>query len=247
MSDTDQYRLTIDRWTPETIPMERLAAYMADFARVLGETTAVHFVDVEPGSAKLVARPDSASGPSVESRMLRVRAGDPPDDAARRGLKGLDDSMRRDSANGAITGPGEVVYVDFKGRGGPQPVAFGPFRERHSLHGVVVKIGGIDNSIPVWLKDGDAPPHICEASVEMSTRLAAYYRKGIIRVHGIGTWLRGPDGVWGMQKFRIDDFDPLDDKPLVDVVRELEAAGGSRWHEAPDPLEEGRRLRSGDD
>ena len=40
------YRLKIDAYTPETMPMGRLAEYMADLAVILGERAAVHFVQL---------------------------------------------------------------------------------------------------------------------------------------------------------------------------------------------------------
>lgn len=126
-------------------------------------------------------------------------------------------------------------------------MTFGPFQERHSLDGVVVKIGAADGAVPVWLQDGDGPLHVCETTVQTSMRLAAHGCQSPIRAHGTGTWTRADDGTWRMQAFRIDDFEPLDDRPLAEVVRQLQAVGGSRWHEMADPLEEARRLRVGDD
>ncbi len=40
------YRLKIDVFTPETMPMQRLSLYMAELARVLGEPERVHFVEL---------------------------------------------------------------------------------------------------------------------------------------------------------------------------------------------------------
>ena len=41
-----EYRLKIDVFTPETLPMQRLSLYMAELAKLLGEPERVHFVEV---------------------------------------------------------------------------------------------------------------------------------------------------------------------------------------------------------
>ena len=56
MSNDKERRFKNDVFTPETLPMERLAEYMLQFAKLLGEPERVHFVDVEAGSAVLRAR-----------------------------------------------------------------------------------------------------------------------------------------------------------------------------------------------
>ncbi len=56
MKDTDEYRFVIDAYSPETLPMSRLAEYMTDLARLFGTAERVHFVRLEAGSTVLVQR-----------------------------------------------------------------------------------------------------------------------------------------------------------------------------------------------
>lgn len=50
-----RYRFVIDEsFTPDTLPMWRLAEYMTDMADLLGEKSYVHFVQIEGGSTVLV-------------------------------------------------------------------------------------------------------------------------------------------------------------------------------------------------
>ena len=56
MSDSDEFRLKIEAYTPDTMPMERLAEYLAELALMLGERTFVHFVRLEAGSTSIVHR-----------------------------------------------------------------------------------------------------------------------------------------------------------------------------------------------
>jgi hypothetical protein len=51
-----EYRFTIaESFTPQTLPMERLAEYIAGLAKLLGEQPNVHFRSIEAGSTVLVA------------------------------------------------------------------------------------------------------------------------------------------------------------------------------------------------
>ncbi len=47
MNDDRMLIFSIDAYSPETIPMAKLADYMADFASLLGEDNAVDFAGLE--------------------------------------------------------------------------------------------------------------------------------------------------------------------------------------------------------
>lgn len=75
MTSGRQRCFKIDTFTPETLPMERLAQYMLQFAKLLGEPDRVHFVDVGSGSAVLRARVEDAALPRVERRLSDAARG----------------------------------------------------------------------------------------------------------------------------------------------------------------------------
>ena len=43
------YRFHIEAYSPDTMPMARLADYLADLAKMLGQEKSVHFLKVEGG------------------------------------------------------------------------------------------------------------------------------------------------------------------------------------------------------
>jgi len=53
-----RYTLYVEAYTPETIPMARLAQYMQNLAAMLGHDAAVHFETLKPGSTQIVSRID---------------------------------------------------------------------------------------------------------------------------------------------------------------------------------------------
>jgi hypothetical protein len=67
-------------------------------------------------------------------------------------------------------------------------------------------------------------------------------------VYGSGKWVREEDGSWALQQFDIENFDVLDDSPLMDVVEKLRAVEGGSWGESDDAIRDilGLRRAPGD-
>ena len=123
-------------------------------------------------------------------------------------------------------------------------LTYGPFREKGTLDGVLIRVGGKDETVPVHLLDGDKV-HICNANREVARRLAPNLFGPILRVQGEGRWERDQEGKWILLRFDIRDFEPLDDVPLGEAVRRLRAVKGSGWQEISEPARELHRLRGG--
>ena len=124
-----EYRFRIaDSFTPQTLPMERLAEYVAAFAKLLGETENVHFHSIEPGSAVLVASIDVPAQPKVRDRLMKLRDGLGPSDA-QKAFADLDEMLRKDNATGTVSSETGDVVIPFPGRNRPEPLVYGPFRQ----------------------------------------------------------------------------------------------------------------------
>jgi len=228
MSGNHEYRLRIDVFSVESLPMSRLAEYMTELARLLGEQERVHFSRLEPGSAVLVSRIEEPAAPKVGERLQKVRDGNGPKDAMQ-AYKALDTLLAKDNAVATLTAEGGAEIIAFPGRTRPKPMRYGPFREDGSLDGVVIRLGGRDESIPVLLEDAEGAVYPCQTTVELSKQLAPYYRGATVRVYGSGKWVREENGSWTLQQFDISRFEVIDDSPLVDVVTKLRAVEGSEW------------------
>lgn len=87
-------------------------------------------------------------------------------------------------------------------------LTYGPFRERGSLDGVLIRVGGKDDTVPVHLLDGDKV-HICNTNREVARLLAPSLFGPNLRVHGEGRWERDQEGKWNLLRFDIRDFEPL--------------------------------------
>ncbi len=243
MQKTYEYRFRIDAFTLANLPMARLAEYMTDLALLLGEPERVHFQRLEEGSAVLVQTVEAFAAPKVETRLHAVNTRD----GTREALKAFDSLDRRlaeDNAIGLLSRGDDTKVIRFPGRDRPKAPRFGGFRQQGSLDGMLMRIGGRDESVHGLLQDGE---HIrrFETTRDMARDLRNHLYEKPIRVFGEGRWKRDADGNWDVENFRVSHFEVLDDAPWPETIARLRAIKGGRWHEAADPLGELKQLRDG--
>lgn len=232
MAEGRIYRLKIDAYTPETMPMGRLAEYMADLAIILGERPAVHFVEIESGCTVLVHKVEPEALPKVRARVDLVRRGEGPADAMN-GSRNINRRLREDAGTATLLEETAEV-LPFPGRSSPVSVAFPAFNQNGALDGTVIRVGGRGAVVPVHIDAGTAI-YVCEAGREIAKRLASHIFTAEVRVNGQGRWHVDEGGTWVLDKFTIRDFDVLNSAPLADVVTALRGVSGSEWDAIADP------------
>jgi hypothetical protein len=234
--------------TPLTLPMARLAEYIADLALIMGHKESVHFIATADGSAQSVMYVEEEEEGRVTSQIQNAARGMGPH-YANEAYKRVDSRLREDNAVGHIINSSKSAQViEFPGRRTDLPQAYGPIRERASLIGVLKRVGGFDESVPVHLQRADGAIFYCDAQPALAKELIRFYEK-TIRVHGLATYTRGKEGVWKLEKFKIQSYDPepLAEGSFSETIEKLKAIPGNEWNEIDDPLEELRKLRHGED
>lgn len=244
METPKELDFSIDAFSPDTIPMSRLAQYMLELAALYGSEPAVHFNEIRKGSAVLNAVIDTSAVEAVESRLRLVRNSDAPDDL-RKAYQNLNNMLKADKAIGEVRQVAGATILAFPGRDTPVQKTY-RVKEAGVLDGVVIRIGGKDNTIPVWLKDVDGAIHKCEANSDMARELVRNYLSTPIRVTGQGDWLRGEDGTWSLERFRISGWEPLDEASIADIVNAARLARGNGWNDIDDPIKEHLHMRGSD-
>ena len=136
-----EYSFDIDVFTPNTLPMTRLGAYLEALGELLGCERDVHFERVAAGSAQLKHWINPAAAPKVEAR-LREASAEVGDRGLRRAYRELGDMLAADNADAVLRGPGGGVVVPFPGRSRAAPILYPIVKEAGTLDGVVVSIGG---------------------------------------------------------------------------------------------------------
>jgi hypothetical protein len=233
--------------TPLTLPMARLAEYLTDLAAMMGHKESVHFITTDDGSARAIMYVDEEEEARVTNQIQNSARGAGPRHA-NEAYKRLDTRLREDKAVADIVNASKSAQViEFPGRRTDLPQAYGPIRERASLVGVLKRVGGFDESIPVHLQRADGVIFYCEAAPGLAKELLSFYEK-TVRVHGIATYYR-ENGLWKLERFRIQSYDhePLAEEKLSETIEKLKAIPGSEWNELDDPLEELRKVRHGED
>ena len=242
VGDSLEYRYVIDGFTPETLPMSRLAEYVHLWATLLGENSHVHFKRVERGSTVLVAKVEKESVPKVQVRVRGLQDGTAPPDV-RGAYRALNDLLVKDNSSGRMEGGAEII--PFPGIKRVVPEVYGPFNQDGTLDGRLVRIGGRKEKIKAVIDDGQRA-YPCDVTKEQAKKLAAYLFD-MVRVTGRGRWTRESTGEWILKRFKVDSFEPFNDRPLSEVLAELRAIEGNGWRDVDDPYEELRRLRYGED
>jgi hypothetical protein len=232
--------------TPLTLPMARLAEYITDLATIMGHKESVHFVTMADGSAQAVMNVDKDEESRVTSQVQNAVRGaaQPYVNAA---YKRIDDRLREDNAVGEIINASKSAKViEFPGRTTNLPDAYGPLTERATAVGILRRVGGFDDSIPIHLERADGEIFYCDASPALARDLSPLYDQ-TVRVHGIATYYR-VNGNWRRKRFHIQSFEPMPPaEPLTVTIDKLRAIPGNEWNELDDPLEELRKLRHGED
>ncbi|MBZ5703727.1 MAG: hypothetical protein LAN63_00060 [Acidobacteriia bacterium] len=229
----------IDGYTPQTLPIGRLAEYLRNFAALVGPNSDVHFERVGRGSAALINRAPEDTALDVRGRISEAKEGHGPAEAVR-GLAGLRTLLYEDNTTGRIK-ENRFKLLEFPKPRGPQ---YGPVMEEGTLEGVLIKIGGRDETVPVHLQDGDRY-YKCVTTRAKAKELRNFLFDVPIRVFGKGKWIRTENGEWELSEFKIVDHEPLNDIELQQMIERLRKIPGSGWDKIADPLKELHRIREG--
>ncbi len=119
---------------------------------------------------------DHEDVPKVDRRLHDVRVG-AGDAVAIKAYRSIDDRLADDNTNGLlveVVGGKSAQIIKFPGRDRPTPVTFGPFNEEGSLDGILVSVGGRDETISVQLQNGDVVYTGCETTRDVARELGKH-------------------------------------------------------------------------
>jgi hypothetical protein len=237
----------IAAYSPETIPMARLARYMQAFAAMLGHEHGVHFDHLKPGSTQVVTRIEREEIPKVADQLDRVRRREASQEALR-AWDEIDRLLAEDNATGYVYAGNNqsAQIIEFPGANRPKPVRYGPFTQEGSIDGILVSVTGADQTIHVQLQNGNLKYTGIETDRETGRQLGKHFLEPI-RLHGSGRWLREEDGSWTLRRFKVRGFDVLKNNELAESLEALRRVRGSHWGEMGDPLAALDELRDGKD
>jgi hypothetical protein len=241
----EQYIFRIDRFTPDTLPMARLAEYIAELAKLLGSSERVHFKELRRGSVQVVSAVELEAQPKVRGRLQSLHAPEPPEDV-KKAFDALNAYLECDNAVGSIK-RGSATVLRFPGRERPSPPQIGPFTQPTELEGQLVRIGGRDETAHATLEDAEGRGWSIMMRRDQARELAPLLYGPPIRVSGAGRWTRTQSGAWELEYLKLQSWERLSEESLREVVDQLRKTGGSEWPSESDPAGFLRRIRHGDD
>jgi hypothetical protein len=241
MDDFVVYDFRIDVWKPETLPLKRLAEYASELARLFGSTTQVHLLKVRGGSHVQELAVAGTARASVERNLALARSADAPEEVARP-YRNLNQYLRTDGGSAVLKLHRGAKLIEFPGCKTPLAEEV-VVHEAGTLDGVVIRVGGKDDTVPVWLEGENREKLACTATRPIAKELAGHLFGSPVRVSGMGKWRRNAERLWELEEFVIKSWENLDDTPLDEMVTRLRGIPGSGWEQLDDPQAEWRRIR----
>ncbi|KPQ26581.1 MAG: hypothetical protein HLUCCO06_17275 [Halomonas sp. HL-93] len=238
-----RYTLYVEAYTPETMPMARLAQYMQNLAAMLGHDAAVHFETLKPGSTQIVSRIDHEDVPKVATDLAQLKRGEGTPEA-KKAQAAIDQLLAEDNATGFVYEDDDenAKIIAFPGVTRPKPTTFGPFNEEGSLDGVLISVSGADQTVHLQLQNGDIRYTGIETNRETARRLAKHMYEPV-RVFGTGRWLRDQEGTWLLKRFKVESYKVLRSDDLKEAIDQMRAIEGSEWKDMDDPIGALKALR----
>lgn len=235
MAEHGEYRFEIDAFTPTTISMKRLYEYIGDLINLFGNEENVHFLRVDEGSAAPIVFVDPPPAiVRVERRLLAVKT-QSASVRATKAFQALNNKLGEDNAIARLySKQGELLY--FPGRELSTSPEIGPVREPGSLEGEIIGIAGRDESVQIYLREGQRMLTCTTNTREMARAIAKHLFEGKVRVFGEGKWKRTKTGEWELYEFIVDSFTPLKIEPIGEVVSRLRAIDSEELKAIKSPL-----------
>lgn len=234
MSDLQEFSMEIPAFTPETMPFNRLLAYLEQAAILLGEPSDLHLVDIREGSTCPVFALRKDVAKRAIERVSEVRRGG-GSTRRRAAYRKINHMVSEDGGPAFLRVENEEPILTFQGE--PDSVnAVKGVRQATKVDGILARIGGTGKYSQLLIQDWDGETIAgCSTTRTLAKELAAYLYEPI-RLNGIGTWERSEEGVWTLDHMQVQSYSPLDDKGHMEIVRELQAVNVSWPHDTIEKL-----------
>jgi hypothetical protein len=158
-----------------------------------------------------------------------------------RAFAALNDKLAEDNGTAnLLSSQGNILH--FPGREVNTSPIIGPIREPGTIEGEVIGVGGRDETIQIYLREGERI-HTCTGSKEKARALAQHLFVGKVRVFGEGKWKRTKNGEWELEFFSVDSFIPLKIEPLSEVVERLRSIESHELEKINSPLDYLEEIR----
>jgi hypothetical protein len=217
LSDFLEYPFRIIGPKPDTIPMARLAFYMAELAKLMGSSEHVHFKEVLDKSVSIVACAD-AQQVSVISPRIREAAHN--DAEAATPWRKINEALAEDGWTAELPLPKDGELISFPGKVKTSKT-IRSVTQHTSIQGRLIRVEGAGDQVMVGLEiDGNLTAAGISLNATAAIELAHRFHQ-FVRLSGEGKWSRNTDGKWLLDNLKATSFEVLEDEPLDQTLGKL--------------------------
>jgi len=224
---------------PASLPMSKLAEYLAELSGLLGESAAPVFQGIVSGSVVLRSSVQADAKDETADRLIKPR-----DSGAAKYIENLSKLMARDGLTGTLIDSRKKVLLKID-------PANSPVRHLTRVHdsseidGTVVRVQGKDDSSHIGIVEYGSGRSFSVSTKDeaLARELAKHFRAGTLRLFVRGTWIRDETGRWVPDALTVDRFEVLEEQPLDELMNQLQAIPGNGWAELEDPQAVWREIR----
>ena len=245
MPERHEYRLKIDGYLPETMPMRALVDYLSDVAVLFGEDAHVHLIKIEASSVSPVVLVDWDAEPKVLDRVQKAKNREGPEEAVR-AIDSINARLRDDNTSANLISPTNSKVIEFPGAKikPVKPIEWPSINQAGTLFGIPIAVGGKNDPVPVHLQDGASELNLL-AERTKAKAIAQYLFTTVLRVTGNGRWRKASGGGWSLERFVVDDFEPVRLATIQEATAQLRAID-AQWKHSDDPLSALEEIRNGE-
>lgn len=244
MKRIEVYKFKIDAYTPDTLPMARLASYLNELANMLGETPYVHFLRMEAGSSIMVHAIEKEAVPKVMARTEAIKR-EKGTVVEMRAYNRINRMLTEDNATGVLMKTRKREIIKFPGKE-DEKLKFSSIQQQGEIDGEVIRIGGSQDIVPILLQVEGKEISGCRAKRSVAKDLAKNLFEPV-RLFGEGRWDRSADGEWNLVNFNVDRFIILEESTLSKAVIELRGLQGEWGKDSLNEILESRYPREDED
>jgi hypothetical protein len=242
MSSAEIFTLKLLDRKPQDLTLDRVAAYLKEFASLLGKDSQAKFSSVSEGSVLLRAHVDAQHVFTARKRIQLASSVD-ESSAGNVSLKAVEALMLVDGISRAEIFDGAMELLQVLTPANEE--IFYTVEQAGEVEGELTGVVGADSTMHISIREhnGRIVKLVCKnlpLALEMSTHL----RNGKLRLFVDGQWNRTDSG-WrpDAQACFVSGFEEIGSSSVGDIFKDLRKIQGNGWSVEPDIDRAWRELR----
>jgi len=239
-----EYRWILEGFTPDTIPMRRLAEYMLQVSKLFGSEEKIRFERVENNCVALVNKVPAAHSGKIQSRIRAIGRGEGSFDAKSANSR-INQMLYEDEASARIKTNGAII-LRFPGNVIPE-AADASMSGPASLTGYFYSLsenqkGEVKAKLRIVSSDNKSRTvdAVCDSALADNVKALLFNH---VRVTGVAEWFRTDKGEWRAENIKVNNATKINTANLQTAVQNIRSAN-VKW--SKDPLKFQNELEADD-